>query len=98
MGVGVSAGLSRETLGHVALHYTSAFCWCARQCWGATVSSFLQYQLDDVYSVCIKQEFLLPASQGFAECDSSVIAKAFEILLWKMPYKQSLATVGVRQL
>lgn len=37
MGVWVSAGVSCETLGHVALHCTSAFCWRGQQCWGVTI-------------------------------------------------------------
>lgn len=55
------------------------------------------HQLEDVYSVCGKQDFLLPTSSGCAEHSSLVIAKSFEILLWKMPYKQSPAIVGICQ-
>ena len=64
----------------------------------AAVRSLLWYQVDDVYSVCVKQEFLLPTSSECAKRDSLVMAKLFEILLWKMSYKRSPAAVGVCQL
>lgn len=51
----------RPCLGHVALPCTSAFRWCAQQCWGWL---FLWCQLDDVRSVCVKQQFLLPPPKG----------------------------------